>query len=193
MEVNMIRNILKYILLFPLISFIMSCATVTDIIPKIEKLDNLSILVSGKIDYNGNKDYFPRTVGDDASGNPLLIIKYQYNVSYGRENIPDALHVANLFNPLIIVGFPIGQDTLVVIGKIDVIKQTEVVKTYSSACTFEKTRNIFYQGPTYTELRKLGLLNIRDNIEAQMFKDREFLSKLNRDDLIENKAIGGVK
>ena len=189
----MIRNILKYILLFPLISFIMSCATVTDIIPKIEKLDNLSILVSGKIDYNGNKDYFPRTVGDDASGNPLLIIKYQYNVSYGRENIPDALHVANLFNPLIIVGFPIGQDTLVVIGKIDVIKQTEVVKTYSSACTFEKTRNIFYQGPTYTELRKLGLLNIRDNIEAQMFKDREFLSKLNRDDLIENKAIGGVK
>jgi hypothetical protein len=183
MVMNMFRNISKYTFFFLLIFFITSCATTTNIIPKLEKLENISILVKGKINYSGNREYLPRTISDDAIEDPLLIIKYQYNVNYGKENIPEGLHLANLFNPLVMVGFPIGEDTLVVIGKIDIIKQSEVIKTYSAICTFEKTRSIFYQGPTFTELRKMGLLNIRDNIEAQMNNDREFLSKLNRNDL----------
>jgi hypothetical protein len=59
-----------------------------------------------------------------------------------------------------------GEDTLVVIGKIDITKQSKVIKTYSAMCTFEKMQSIFYQGATSPELRRTGLLNIRDKNEV---------------------------
>ena len=122
----------------------------------------------------GGQDGYPRTVSNDTSNVSSLIIKYQYQVDYGNNNI----HFANLFNPLLFVGFPTGQDTLVVAGKIDIIKNNEVARSYSALCAFEKTRNLFYHGPSFSELRKTGLLNVRDNIEAQMYKDKEALLKI---------------
>jgi hypothetical protein len=187
---NIILNISKQVLFLTLISLIVSCATEINIVPKFTKLENTTILIDGKIDYTGNKEYFPRTVGDSQSKDPLLIIKYQYQVNYGKVTGPEGL---NVFNPLLIVGFPIGQDTLVVVGKLDIIRQKEVIKTYSAICTYEKTRNLFYQGPTFSELRRTGLLNIRDNIEAQMYNNREFLLNLRRNDFPENNTIGGVE
>jgi hypothetical protein len=187
-----LRNISKNFLLFPMVFFIVACATTMNTVPTYEKLENISFIVRGKIDYSGNNEYVPRSIRDDSSKDTSLMIKYQYHVNYGRENIPHELHVANLFNPLLLVGFPIGQDTLVVIGKIDFIRQSKVIKAYSAVCAFEKTRSLFYQGPTFSELRKAGLLNVRDNIEAQMYKDREFLLKLNSSEYSE-KTIGGVK
>ena len=188
--INIILDISKKVLFLTLAVFIVSCAIEANIVPKFEKLESITILVNGKIDYSGNKEYFPRTISDTPSKDPLLIIKYQYQVSYGKVTGPEGL---NLFNPLLIVGFPIGQDTLVVAGKLDIIRQNEVIKTYSAACTYEKTRNLFYQGPTFSELRRTGLLNIRDNIEAQMYKDREFLSKVNKNDFPKEKTMGGIK
>jgi hypothetical protein len=179
LKLNIIHNIIRYFSLPLMVFFLNACATTTNIIPPYEKLGNVSFVINGKIDYIGNQEYIPRTIHNDSSNETSLIIKYQYHVNYGKENIPQGLHVANLFNPLVIIGFPIGQDTLVVIGKIDIMKQGDVIKTYSAACSFEKTRSLFYQGPTFSELRKTGLLEVRDNIEAQMYRDREFLQKLN--------------
>lgn len=170
----MLRNIFRYFFLLSTIIFVISCAPTMNITPQYAKIENISPVVNGKIDYDGNEEYLPRTISNDSSKNPLLIIKYQYHVDYGNSNI----HFANLYNPLLFVGFPIGKDTLIVAGKIDIIKKNEVIKSYSAVSAFEKTRNIFYHGPTFSEVRKTGLLNVRDNIEAQMYNDREFLLKI---------------
>lgn len=185
----MLCNIYRCLLLCLMIVFIISCTPTMNFVPKFDKLENISPIVKGKIDYDGNKEYLPRTISDDSSENFILTIKYQYNVDYGGGNV----HVANLFNPLVLVGFPIGQDTLIVVGKLDFIKQNKVIKTYSAACSFEKTRSVFYHGPTFSELRKTGLLNVKDNIESQTYKDKELLQKLSSSELFENNSEGGSK
>ncbi len=38
----------------------------------------------------------------------------------------------------------------------------------------DKTRNLFYEGETYSEMRKKGLIEVRNNIESQMHDDRAF-------------------
>ena len=169
-----LRHISKHLFLYSTFIFIASCTPVMNVKPQFVKLENVSSVIHGKVHYDGNKEYMPRTVSDDTLNVSSVIIKYQYQVDYGNNNI----HFANLYNPLLFVGFPIGKDTLVVAGKIDIMKNNEVARSYSALCAFEKTRNLFYHGPSFSELRKTGLLNVRDNIEAQMYKDKEALLKI---------------
>jgi len=42
--------------------------------------------------------------------------------------------------------------------------------------------SLFSEGETFSELRKKGLTAVRDNIEMQMYEDREFLSQLKKDE-----------
>ena len=145
-----LRHVSKYLFLCSAFIFIVSCTPVMNIKPQFVELENVSSVIHGKVHYDGNKEYIPRTVSNDDSSVSSIIIKYQYQVDYGNNNI----HFANLYNPLLLVGFPIGQDTLVVAAKIDVIKHNEIAKSYSALCAFEKTRNLFYHGPSFSELRK---------------------------------------
>lgn len=132
-------------------------------------------VLDGPVTYSYNPDYLPRTLrnSDTTAGN--IEFKYDYNVGYGKDAVPEALP---LFNPLTLVGFPIGADSLVVVGHLEILKEGVVVKTYSSTCAIDKTRSVFYQGKTHSELRREGLIAVRDNIEAQMFNDREALLSL---------------
>jgi len=186
----MIRNILRYALWVLTISLIAACSTEKHIFPRFDRLENIKPVVAGAVDYTGNKEYLPRTIRDAAPNDPQLVIKYRYAVSYGNETGPE---VVNLFNPFLFAGFPIGQDTLAVVGKLDIIRRNEVIKSYSAACMYEKTRSLFYQGPTFSELRREGLLDVRDNIEAQTYRDRESLAELNGRTKPENKTTGEAK
>jgi hypothetical protein len=126
------------------------------------------------IDYDGNREYLPRTVSSDTDPEPLLTARYRYDVSYGRDATNQVLP---LFNPLTIVGFPIGADTVIVNGKLEIMKGDMPVKAYSAVCVLDKHRTIFSEGETMTEIRKRGLLAVRDNIETQMYGDRDLLRK----------------
>lgn len=167
---------LLYVTIILFSIFLCGCATTIVVTPEVEHLDNIAdFKIKGKIIYNGNREYLPRTITDDSASDSILTFQYVYNVTYGKDNIPQAIP---LFNPLTIVGFPIGENTLVVTGKLDILKGREVLKSYTATCGFEKARNIFSEGDTFSELRKRGLITVRDNIEAQMYQDRDFLSKL---------------
>lgn len=155
--------------------FLLSCATKMVIAPEVPHVAIADFCIKGKIAYDGNKEYLPRTIIDDSVSDFVLTLQYTYNVAYGRDNIPQALP---LFNPLTIVGFPIGENTLVVTGKLDILKGKEVIKSYTATCGLEKTRSIFSEGDTFSEIRKKGLISVRDNIEAQMYQDKDFLLKL---------------
>ncbi len=163
--------------LFVLLMFVVlsGCGTTFHVVPEIGDIGSTDFGMIGRVNYSGNPDYLPRTVkpSDEESGN--LEFKYDYNVGYGQDAVPDVLP---LFNPLSLVGFPIGSDSLVVVGKLDLLKDGEVVKTYCSTCVIDKTRNLFYEGKTHSELRRQGLLRVRDNIEIQMANGHETLLEL---------------
>jgi hypothetical protein len=140
--------------------------------PDIAVIPTGDFSLGGEIDYDGNKEYLPRTVTADARLGHPLILRYRYEVTYGRDALPPAIPA---LNPLTIYGFPTGADTVVVIGKLEILKGGSVVKTYSALCMLDKTRTIFSEGETLSKIRKRGLLAVRDSIEAQMYADRDML------------------
>lgn len=155
--------------------FLLGCTASMTITPKTERSTNVELRLRGKIIYDGNREYLPRTITQSSAERFGLTLRYAYDVALGKDNVPQLLP---LFNPLTIVGFPIGKDTVVVTGRLDILKGDEVVKSYSATSALDSTRNIFWPGETYSELRRKGLVAVRDNIEAQMQRDRDVLSKL---------------
>ena len=111
------------------IAFLVSCLSAVILLsgctpnmvttPDIAVIPTGDFSLGGEIDYDGNKEYLPRTVTADASLGHPLILRYRYEVTYGRDAVPPVI-TAN--NPLTIVGFPIGADTVVVIGKLEILK-----------------------------------------------------------------------
>lgn len=147
------------------------CAPNVVITPDIAASPTYDFTLGGNIDYDGNREYLPRTITADT--NPeALTLRYRYDVSYGRDAVHQALP---LFNPLTIVGFPIGADTIVVTGKLEIMKWKTTVKVYTSVCVLDKHRTIFSEGETMSELRKSGLIAVRNNIEFQMYGDKNLL------------------
>jgi len=159
-----------------LVSLIFSaCAPNILMTPDLAIVQSADFSLSGIIDYEGNAEYLPRTVSAESHPRSPLTLRYQYGVTYGRDAVHQALP---LFNPLTIIGFPIGANTVVVSAKLDVLKESSLIKTYTAVCVLDKHRTIFSEGETLSELRRRGLLAVRDNIETQMYGDRDLLFKL---------------
>lgn len=154
---------------------LVACGTKIIAAPPIEPVAKIEFSLPGSIVYEGKREYLPRTLAN-APGSDLTL-RYTYEVGYGKDRTYAAAH---LFNPLTVVGFPIGEDTVAVSGKLEIARGGEVLKTYMATCGFEKTRNLFYEGETYSELRLRGLQCVRENIEAQMHQERDVLSKLSK-------------
>jgi hypothetical protein len=151
-----------------------ACAPNVVITPDVSVIQNNDLSLRGKIDYEGNPEYLPRTLSAESHPRSTLTLRYRYEVTYGRDAVHQALP---LFNPFTIIGFPIGADTVVVSAKLEVLSESSQVKTYTSVCVLDKHRTIFSEGESLTELRKRGLLAVRDNIETQMYGDRDLLVK----------------
>jgi len=149
-----------------------ACAPNVVITPDLALVSCNDFSLGGKIDYEGNAEYLPRTISTESHPGATLTLRYHYEVTYGRDAVHQALP---LFNPLSIVGFPIGADTVVVTAKLEVLKGISKVKTYTAMCVLDKHRTIFWEGESLSELRKRGLLAVRENIEIQMYGDRDLL------------------
>lgn len=154
-----------------------ACAPNVVITPDLATAPSNDFSLRGKIDYEGNAEYLPRTVSAESHHGATLTLRYRYEVTYGRDAVHQALP---LFNPLTIVGFPTGADTVVVTAKLEVLKGSSQVKTYTAVCVLDKHRTIFWEGESLSELRKRGLLAVRGNIETQMYGDRDLLLKAGR-------------
>jgi hypothetical protein len=174
---------IPYVLLLITLSsiFLSGCGTSMIVMPEIKQTDNLAnFSIGGRILYdpNNNKDYLPRTLINDISPEIPITFRYGYKIAYGKRDVPAVIAV---YNPLTILGFPIGDSTMAVVGKLDILKGEEIIKSYTATCTFEKTRSLFSEGETLSELRKQGLIAVRDNIEAQMCQDSAFLLEVKSD------------
>jgi hypothetical protein len=151
-----------------------ACTSNVIVTPDLAMVQSDNFSIRGKIDYEGNAEYLPRTVSADSHPEAALLLRYRYEVTYGRDAVHQALP---LFNPLTIVGFPIGSDTVVVSAQLEILRESSLIKTYTAACMLSKNRTIFWEGESLSELRKRGLLAVRENIETQMYGDRDLLLK----------------
>lgn len=157
----------------------MGCGTQKIIVPQVDTATKADFFIRGKIIYEGKQEYVPSTIINDNTMAPSMAFKYTHKTVYGKDNTSQFLP---LFNPLSLVGFPIGGNTLIVAGTMEVIKKNKIIKSYTATCGFDVTRNLFYEGDTYTELRKEGLLDIKRNIEIQMYLERDILVNLMADE-----------
>jgi hypothetical protein len=167
---------LRIACLCALIAMAYGCATKMVVTPEIKVAKVQSdFRLLGHIQYEGNRDYLPRTIVESTDGASSTLLVYTHQSAYGRDKTPQAIP---LYNPLTIVGFPIGDNTMVVNGKLEIRRGTDVLKEYSATCGMETCRNIFSEGDTFSQMRKKGLMAVRDNIEQQMCQDRQWLSTL---------------
>jgi hypothetical protein len=148
------------------------CSSMT-ISPEQAVLDKTAVIITGPIQFEGNSAYLPRTISEGAPSEYGLNFRYTTTETQDR----DSWDVLAFFNPLTIVGFPTGKRVSTVIGKLEVLKEIEVVRSYTATCLQEAHRGIYY-GASFSELRRRGLAAVRDNIEAQMSRDREFIEKV---------------
>lgn len=174
-KIQKVRCRLRYVILSLSLILLYSCATTMEVTPKVEQINNMDFRIGGRVICEGNREYLPRIINDEPVSDSKLTFQYTYNALYGKHDIPE---VIALFNPLSIVGFPTGENTLTIIGKLDILKEKEVVKSYIATCILEKTRNLLSEGETFSEMRKKGLIAVRDNIEVQVYQDRDLLKKL---------------
>ncbi len=150
---------------------VVGCSTRT-VTPELTTLDKTPVLIKGQIEYDGNRLYLPRTISEGDPSEYGLRFRYATSETQDRSS----WDVIALFNPLSILGFPTGRRNSTVTGNLEILKDTEIVKSYQATCLQEAYRGIYYGG-SFSDLRRTGLVAVRDSIEAQMSRDRELLEK----------------
>lgn len=154
--------------------FLISCSANVSVKPEVSITDNRnSIIVMGNVVYEGNPKYLPATVKQKTGTE--VAIRYEYVVSYtgtGNEEILTA------FIPTTIIGTPTGIDDVIAIGKMELSKNSKIIKIYVSEARISKPRSILLGGVDKTEMRHRVLTSIKENIELQMENDFSFLSQI---------------
>ncbi len=155
----------KIIYLSCIASLFIGCAQQNiRVMPDINLLNETVRPLECKIHYDGsNKEYLPRLLQDSKESQ--IGASYQYDVRYINGNTDwDGL---NIWNPLLIVGFPMSEESVIVEAKCELKDKEIVVKTFEASCIANKTRNLF-QNSGSSEPRKACLLAVRDNIDQQI-------------------------
>ena len=125
--------------------------------------------LEGRIVYDGNRDYLPRLLAEGAA-DARLVFRYGYVVTYGSERTSFA---GAMFIPTPILAVPgvMGKDSIGIAGQLEVLDGERIVKVYSATAELKTKSSLFYEGETLTEMRRRGLLAVRDSIDAQLVKD----------------------
>lgn len=135
---------------------------------------NNQIIVNGNIVCEGNRIYLPATVKQQDGAD--VTIKYEYVVSYDGTPMTAEIWMALL--PTTILGTPTGGDDVIAVGKLEIFKNSKLFKTYVGKAIVSKPRSVFLGGVDKTELRRIALISVKENIEQQMRNDFSSLSQI---------------
>jgi hypothetical protein len=151
-----------------------ACATTISVVPPLGNVKAVCRL-HATISYDGKPDYLPAALIADTIPQSSTTVRYTFEAQYGLKETNAFLA---LVNPLTLFGFPTGSGNLVVTGRVDFLRGQSVVRSYGAAASLERASNVFSEGETFTELRRRGLLLVRDNLTAQLCKDERTLQTL---------------
>ncbi len=147
-----------------MILLLMNCVSVK--VKPIEKQvlsKEKSQILEGNLIYIGNPDYIPKFIINKASSNNLIV--YEHTISYEPTDPSDFLV---LFNPLIIFGFPIENHRVIKKGFLSHENHSKKIESEVIVSQYR----ILYNTPDYSEMRKIGLIEFKRNIEFQFLNKK---------------------
>jgi hypothetical protein len=151
------------------------CATSVVLTPDLGPKPPAACTVRAPLLYEGNPDYLPLAITTAPATGQATVLRYTYNTTNDSKQGITALQ---LVNPLMIVGFPTGSNSETVTGLLEVVRGGHTIRSYAAACAMSRTGTVFSEGETLTEMRRKGLLLVRDNISAQICRDQQTLQPL---------------
>ena len=130
-----------------------------------------SAFLCGKLQYTGsNPEWLPRALRDEPA-DTTRTLRFEYEIAYGI----DDESAFDLFNPLLILGATKSKDSMYVLGVLTLTRDGKTLKDYRETITVDKSKSVFSEGETLTEMRRQGLLRLRDLIDARLATDRAAL------------------
>jgi hypothetical protein len=150
-----------------------ACTGNVHVRPEIEPQTIGDFRLAARVVFDGNRDYLPRVLQDSPVGNDGITVEYRYDVSHKNVDM-DAIA---LFNPLSLVGFPSGSNQLTLLAELKILRKGELLKGYRAICAVEQQTGL-WSFRTLTEMRREGLLALRNNIESQLIQDRTYIETL---------------
>lgn len=145
-----------------------ACSTSVHLTPTLAATARADCRVFGHLSYAGNPEYLPPVLADDATRPADAVLRYSHEQHYGLSELPGGVQIVN---PLHLAGFPTGESSLTVVGRLDVMRGGAVVRSFAAAAAMKRSQSMFSEGETFTELRRRGLLLVRDNVAAQVCAD----------------------
>jgi hypothetical protein len=145
------------------------CATTVSITPLLSARDAGACEIRAQVRYDGKPEYLPAALEVDQTASDRMVFRYVYEAQYGLKEIPPGIM---LVNPLTLFGFPTGSDNVVVTGYLDLIRDQTTLRSYAAAVAMKRTGTVFSEGESFTEMRRRGLLLVRENISQQLCKDQ---------------------
>lgn len=141
------------------------CAAKMEVFPQVATPpDPIEVLLHAEIEYDGNIEYLPRTITETHAQLRDLVVRYSYDEKQVRSEIwviPDNVRRAD-------------HKGSKVTGHLEILNGQCVIRNYTSVAVLHGSAN--FTSESLSEMRRRGLLAVRDNIEAQMYADKEFLT-----------------
>ena len=150
------------------------CATTVMVTPQLSGATP-ACQIQAPVAYEGNAAYLPGALIPTTAAAAVTVLRYSYDSQYGLSQLPGAVAVVN---PLMLVGFPEGSNSLVLSARLEVLREGATVRSYAAVAAMKRTSTMFSEGETLTEMRRRGLLLVRDNISAQICRDQTTLTQL---------------
>jgi len=151
------------------VSLWLSACTSLNVAPVLPPSHEPSQPLSLRATYKGDPRHLPPSVV--AASTPDAPFEYAFRVDYERHDVPALLEA---LNPLTILGFPVGRTDVTAVATLTAREAGVVVKRYEATAVARQTRTM-YSSDSQTELRARALAAVRDNIEAQISADAQYL------------------
>ena len=119
-----------------------------------------------------NADYLPLSIRNLPSRTNVQF-SYQLEVKYGIEDDTGW----DLFNPFLIVGVPKSADDVLVLGQLQIKSNTGFKKILEDAVLLSKSKTLFSEGETLTDMRRKGLIHLRNRMDMMLLGDLDLLSR----------------
>jgi len=172
--VNLTRLSCSALRLLPL-AVLAGCATDVTVTPQLAEKNIPPCQIHGLVRYQGKPEYLPSALVPDQAPPSQIAFEYSHAVQYGlKETDP----LVTFVNPLTLFGFPTGADNLIVTGRVDLVRGDATIRSYAAAAAMKHSGNVFSEGETFTDMRRRGLLLVRDNLTSQLCKDQSVIETL---------------
>jgi len=162
------------IIVIVLVGFLVSdCVRHMDVVPVVAVANfptDEGFVIIGRVNYTGDPDYLPRTIVE-APETIETSLRFDYAYSGGVSRDP--------YGPKPtwpgVRGAGRTGNIVTVQGRLDVYRDAQLLRTYVSTCTLTVMTGYV---EIFSATSKECLLAVRDNIEMQMYEDREFFRSL---------------